>query len=125
MGSDACRCSLTSGQFVLPPFTLLTSTSQHLNLTVKEETIDPPVARILLVLGRRVGEGGHVFVHEGAKAQPEVAGELPHLLGQLVAQTVDGVQVVFHGKREVHQVVQINRVVLHLPHLQVEPRPVS
>lgn len=88
-------------------------------------TQHPPVAWVLLVLGRRVGEGRHVFVHEGAKAQPEVAGELPHLQGQFGAQVTDGVQVVLHGQRQVHQVVEIHRVVLHLPHLQAEPGLVS
>ena len=85
----------------------------------------PPATWILLILGRRVGKRGHVFIHEGAEAQPEVAGELPHLLGQLGAQVPDGFQVVLHGQREVHQVVEVHRVVLHLPHLQAKPRLVS
>lgn len=57
-----------------------------------------PVTGVLLVLGGRVGEGRHVFIHEGAEAQTEVAGQLPHLLRQLGAQVTDGVQVVFHGQ---------------------------
>lgn len=85
----------------------------------------PPIARILLILGCCVREGGHVFVHKGTKAQPEVAGELAHLLGQLGTQVTDGVQIIFHGKREVHQVVEIHWVVLHLPHLQPKPCLVS
>lgn len=74
---------------------------------------------------RNVGERGHVLVHEGAEAQPEVAGELAHLMGQLVAQVTDGVQIILHREGEVHQVVEIHRVVLHLPHLQLEPRLAS
>lgn len=85
----------------------------------------PPIAWILLILGCCIGEGGYIFVHKGTKTQPEVAGEFSHLLGQLGAQITDGVQIVFHGKREVHQVVQIDRVVLHLPHLQPKRRLVS
>lgn len=72
-----------------------------------------------------VGERGHVLVHKGAEAQPEVAGELAHLMGQLGAQVTDGVQIILHREGEVHQVVQIHRVVLHLPHLQLEPRLAS
>ena len=85
----------------------------------------PPAARILLVLGCCVGKGGHVFIHKGPKAQPEVAGELAHLVRQLGAQVTDGVQIIFHGKREVHQVVEIHWVVLHLPDLQPERRLLS
>lgn len=69
-----------------------------------------------------VGERGHVLVHKGAEAQPEVAGELSHLMGQLGAQVTDGFQIILHREGEVHQVVQIHRVVLHLPHLQLKPR---
>lgn len=72
-----------------------------------------------------VGERGHVLVHKGAKAQPEVAGELAHLMGQLGAQVPDGVQIILHREGEVHQVVQIHWVVLHLSHLQLEPRLAS
>lgn len=84
-----------------------------------------PAARILLKLFCRVRERGHVLVHKGAEAQPEVAGELAHLMGQLGAQVTDGFQIILHRQREVHQVVHVHRVVLHLPHLQLEPRLAS
>lgn len=90
-----------------------------------EQSPNLPVARILPMFFRNVGVRGHVFVHKGAEAQSEVAGELAHLMGQLVAQVTDGVQIIFHREGEVHQVVEIHRVVLHLPHLQLEPRLAS
>lgn len=84
-----------------------------------------PSAGIVLVSWRRVGERRNVFVHEGAKAQTEVAGELPHLLSQLGAQVADVVQVVVHGQGQVHQVVEVHGVILHLPHLHSERGPVT
>lgn len=84
-----------------------------------------PIAWIFLVLGCRVREGRHIFVYKGTKSQPEVAGELAHLQGQIGAKVANGVQIVFHGKREVHQVVQIHWIVLHLPYLHLKPRLVA
>lgn len=34
-------------------------------------------------------------------------------------------QVIFHGVRQVHQVVEIHWIILHLPHLHTKPRLVS
>lgn len=81
---------------------------------------DSPNAWIGLVPRRRVGERGDVFVNERPEPQAEVAGELPHLLGELGAQVSDAVQVILHGQGEIHQVVQVHGVVFHLAHLQLE-----
>lgn len=79
-----------------------------------------PDAGVGLVPRRRVGERRDAFVYKGPEPQSEVAGELPHLLGELGAEVPDVVQVVLHGQGEVHQVVQVHGIVLHLPHLQLE-----
>ena len=59
-------------------------------------------------------EGQHGFLHEGAEPQAELAGEVAHLPGQRGAQVLDHLQVVRHGRREVHQVVDVHGVVLRL-----------
>lgn len=79
-----------------------------------------PNAWIGLVPRCCVGERGDVLVYKRPEPQPEVAGELPHLLSQLGAQVSDAVQVILHGQGEVHQVVQVHRVILHLSNLQLE-----
>lgn len=84
-----------------------------------------PNAGIILVSWCRVGERRNVFVHEGAKSQPEIAGELSHLLSQLGPQVADVIQVVVHGQGEIHQVVEVHGIILHLPHLNSERRPVT
>lgn len=63
---------------------------------------------------------GHRLVHKGSKANPQVTGELAHLGGQLGAQILDAPQIILHGVRQVHQVVDVYRVILHLPHLDRE-----
>lgn len=73
-----------------------------------------------MVPRRCVGERGDVLVYKRPEPQPEVAGELPHLLSELGAQVPDVVQVVLHGQGEVHQVVQVHRIILHLSNLQLE-----
>lgn len=79
-----------------------------------------PNAWIGLVPRRCVGERGDILVYKRPEPQPEVAGELPHLLGELGAQVPDAVQVILHGQGEVHQVVQVHRIILHLSNLQLE-----
>ena len=65
-------------------------------------------------------EGQHGFLHEGAEAQAELAGEVAHLPGEGGAQVLDHLQVVRHGRREVHQVVDVHGVVLRLLDFDLE-----
>lgn len=84
-----------------------------------------PNAGIVLVSRCRVGERRNVFVHKRAKTQPEIASELSHLFSQLGPQIANIVQVVVHGQGEIHQVVQVHGIVLHLPDLNSEGSPVT
>lgn len=79
-----------------------------------------PIARVVLVLGGRVGEGWYVLIHKRAEPKTEVTCEFPHLFRQFGAQVANRVEIVLHGEREVHQIVQINRVVLHRTHLNLK-----
>jgi len=65
-------------------------------------------------------EGQDRFLHEGAEAQAELAGEAAHLAGQRGAQVLDHLQVVRHGRRHVHQVVDVHGVVLRLLNSDLE-----
>lgn len=65
-------------------------------------------------VGVHVRCGG--LVHEGSKPHAQIARGLAHALSELVAQGDQAIQVVFHRVREVHQVVEVHGVVLHLLH---------
>lgn len=84
-----------------------------------------PNAGIVLVSWCCVGERRNVFVHERAKPQAEIAGELSHLFSQLGPQVPDIIQVIVHGQGQIHQVVEVHGIILHLPHLHSERRPVT
>lgn len=84
-----------------------------------------PNAGIVLVSWCCVGERRNVFVHERAKPQTEIARELSHLFSQLGPQIADVIQVVVHGQGQIHQVVEIHGIILHLPHLNSERGPVT
>lgn len=60
------------------------------------------------------------FVHEGTEAHTQVTGGFAHFFSQSISQFPKLCQVIIHGVGQVHQVVQIHRVVSHLPHLQSE-----
>ena len=80
-----------------------------------------PEAGVLHSLRRRyVHVGRDWLVHESAESHAQVAGGLVDGFGEVVAQHPQAAQVVVHGVGEVHQVVQIYRVVLHLSHLHRE-----
>lgn len=79
-----------------------------------------PDAGIVLVSWCCIGERRNVLVHERAKPQAEIARELSHLFSQLGPQIADVIQVVIHGQGEIHQVVEVHGIVLHLPHLNSE-----
>lgn len=64
------------------------------------------------------------FVHKSSKAHAQVAGGAVHCLGQAFSQRPQAEQVVVHGEGEVHEVVEVHGVVLHLPHLHREARGV-
>lgn len=79
------------------------------------------IARVLDGFWRRdVHVGGNGLVHKGPKADAKVAGELAHLTGQLGTQVLDVLQIVLHGVGQVHQVVDVHRVVFHLAHVDTE-----
>lgn len=79
-----------------------------------------PDAGIVLVSWCCIGERRNVLVHKRAKPQAEIARELSHLFSQLGPQIADVIQVVVHGQGEIHQVVEVHGIVLHLPHLNSE-----
>lgn len=58
------------------------------------------------------------LVHKGPKANPKVASNPAHLGSQLGTQGLDARQIILHGEGQVHQVVDVYRVILHLPHLK-------
>lgn len=79
-----------------------------------------PNAWIGLVPRCCIGKRRDALVYKRPEPQSEVASELPHLLGKLSAQVPDVVQVILHGQGEVHQVVQVHGIILHLSNLQLE-----
>lgn len=79
-----------------------------------------PIARVVLVLGGCVGEGWYVLIHKRAEPKTEVTCEFPHFFRQFGAQVANCVEIILHGEREVHQIVQIHRVVLHRTHLYLK-----
>lgn len=104
---------LSLGCFPAPPF-------PHLSIPNRRTAGHLPNARIGLVPRRCVGERRDVLVYKRPEPQTEVAGELPHLLSELGAQVPDAVQVILHGQGEVHQIVQVHGIILHLSNLQLE-----
>lgn len=84
-----------------------------------------PNAGIVLVSWCRIGERRNIFVHERAKSQTEIASEFSHLFSQLGPQIANIIQVIVHGQGEIHQVVEVHRIVLHLPNLNTEGGPVT
>ena len=60
------------------------------------------------------------FLHKRAKAHSEFTGEVCHLFGQSGAQVLDHLQIVDHGRRQVHQVVDVHRIVLCVLDLNLE-----
>lgn len=56
----------------------------------------------------------------GHLTNPEVGGDGLHLFAQLGSKVLDILQVVLHGPAEIHQVVQVNRVILGPLELQRE-----
>lgn len=62
--------------------------------------------------------GAHVrhdnFVDEAAESQTEIRRDVLHRFGQEVAEQRQLVLVVLHGLAEVHEVVQVDRVVFRL-----------
>ena len=64
------------------------------------------------------GHGGDVghdhLVDEGAEAEPEVGGDVLHGGGEEVAEGGELLLVVLHGLGEVHEVVEVDWVVLGL-----------
>lgn len=80
-----------------------------------------PVARVLHSLfGGDVHVRRERLVHKSPKAHAEVAGGAVHGLGQAFAQCPQAEEVIVHGVGEVHEVVEIHRVVLYLTHLHCE-----
>lgn len=80
-----------------------------------------PVAGVLHGLfGGDVHVGRYRLVHKSSKAHAEVAGGAVHGLGQAFSQRPQAEEIVIHGVGEIHEVVEINRVVLHLTHLHCE-----
>lgn len=79
------------------------------------------IARVFEGFWRRdIHVGGNGLVHKGPKTDAQVAGELAHLAGQRGAQVLDVPQIVLHGVGQVHQVVDVHRIVFHLTHLDLE-----
>ena len=64
------------------------------------------------------GHGGDVghddLVDEGAESEPEVGGDVLHGGGEEVSERRELLLVVLHRLGEVHEVVEVNRVVLGL-----------
>lgn len=60
------------------------------------------------------------LVHKCAKAHAEVAGGAVHGLSQAFTQRPQAEEVVIHGVGEIHEIVEIHRIVFHLTHLHRE-----
>lgn len=80
-----------------------------------------PVAGVLHSLfGGDVHVRRERLVHKSTEAHAEVAGGAVHGLGQAFAQCPQAEEVIIHGVGEIHEVVEIHRVVLYLTHLHCE-----
>lgn len=80
-----------------------------------------PVARVLHSLfGRDVHVRWKRLVHKSPKAHAQVAGGTVHGLSKALSQRPQAEEVVIHGVGEVHEVVEIHRVILYLTHLHCE-----
>lgn len=88
------------------------------------ETVCAVLLPVAGVLHSRFGGGVHVrrerLVHKSPEAHAEVAGGAVHGLGQAFAQCPQAEEVIIHGIGEIHEVVEIHRVVLYLTHLYCE-----
>lgn len=60
------------------------------------------------------------FVHERTEAHTQVTGGFAHFFSQSISQLPQLSQIIIHGVGQVHQVVEIHRVICDLPHLQRE-----
>lgn len=60
------------------------------------------------------------LVHKCAKAHAEVAGGAVHGLSQAFTQRSQAEEIIVHGVGEIHEIVEIHRIVLHLTHLDGE-----
>lgn len=60
------------------------------------------------------------FVHESSEAHTQVTGGFAHLFSQSISQLPQLCEVIIHGVGQVHEIVQIHRVVGDLPHLKLE-----
>ncbi len=65
-------------------------------------------------------EGQDGFLHKRAKAHSKFTGEVGHLFRQRGAQAFDHLQVIDHGCWQVHQVVDVHRIVLCVLNLDLE-----
>ena len=66
-------------------------------------------------LSRHGGDVGHDdLVDEGAEAEPEVGGDVLHGCGEEVAEGGELLLVILHGLGQVHEVVEVHRVILGL-----------
>lgn len=60
------------------------------------------------------------FLHERPKAHSKFTGETGHLFGQRGAQVFDLLQIVKHGRRQVHQIVKVHRIVFSVLNFDLE-----
>lgn len=65
-------------------------------------------------------EGQDGFLHKRAKAHSKFTGEVSHLFRQRGAQAFDHLQIIDHGRRQVHQVVDVHRIILRVLNLDLE-----
>lgn len=77
-----------------------------------------PVARVFHRLLRwDVHVGRQRLVHKCTKAHPQVAGGAAHRRCQAVAERPQAEEVIVHGEGEIHQVVEVHRIIFHLTDL--------
>lgn len=80
-----------------------------------------PEARVLhSLLGGDVHIRWQRFVHKSPKSHAQVAGGAVHGLRQSLSKRPQAEEVIIHGVGEVHEVVEIHRVVVYLTHLYFE-----
>ena len=66
-------------------------------------------------LSRHGGDVGHDdLVDEGAEAESEVRGDVLHRSGEQISEGGKLLLVVLHGLGQIHEVVEVNRIVLGL-----------
>ena len=76
---------------------------------------------LTVLLRDEADEGRHLLVHEAAEADPKVAGDVADGGGELAAELDHVLPVVRHGVGEVHEVVDVDGVLLGGDHPETDP----